>query len=372
MAKILIFSDLHIHPHKRQTDRLDDCLEALEWIFQTAIDRNIETIVCAGDLFHDRQKIDVLTYQKTFELFEKYLCNPAKAGPPFSIHLLLGNHDMFHYQRWDVTAVTPLRRLPGVSIIDRPCKFKLFPNGDEHEDIEVGFLPYTKDPIDDLKSIEQPDGHKVMFAHIAVDNALWNVRAQTRAEVSVEHDGDMVKVSDDIFKDWDQTFLGHYHAQQKLDHNVEYIGSPLQLDFGEAFQHKHIIIYDTETHEKEYIRNTFSPQHFIIPSEDVSKYDLNKNFIRIEVSADMLETEVIDLRRSIVEGTSPTTLEIIPSKKVKDEGHIIDDAKAILFKQDEMVQHYIDEVEKNQGLEELKKDSLIAVGEEIIHSDEDK
>jgi DNA repair exonuclease SbcCD nuclease subunit len=361
MAKILIFSDLHIHPHKRSTDRMEDCLKSLEWIFETAIDRDIKTIVCAGDLFHDRQKIDVLTYQRTFEVFEKYLCRDEL---PFYVHLLLGNHDMFHYQRWDVTSVTPLRQLPGVTVVDRPSKVKL-----GGSDVEVGFLPYSKDPIDDLKTIDKPNGHKLLFAHIAVDNAIWNVRAQTRSEVSVEHDGDMVKVSDEIFREWDQTFLGHYHAEQKLNYNVEYIGSPLQLDFGEAFQHKHIIVYDTETHEKEYIRNTFSPQHFIIPASDVSKYDLKNNFVRIEVE-DMAETEVIDLRRTIVENTDVGSLEILPAKKIKDEGHIIDDAKAILLKQDEMLQQYVDEVDKNQTLDGLDKDQLIAVGESIINSDD--
>ena len=46
-----------------------------------------------------------------------------------------------------------------------------------------------------------------------------------RAEVSVEHDGDMKVVDANIFEAWNEVFLGHYHAQQRLSDNVEYIGS---------------------------------------------------------------------------------------------------------------------------------------------------
>ena len=64
--KILIFSDIHIHPHKKSAERLNHCLEALDWAFDTAKSKGIDKIIFLGDLFHDRQKIDVLAYQKAF------------------------------------------------------------------------------------------------------------------------------------------------------------------------------------------------------------------------------------------------------------------------------------------------------------------
>ena len=56
--------------------------------------------------------------------------------------------------------------------------------------------------------------------------------------------------------------------------NVEYIGSPLQLSFGEAFQEKHLIIFDQDKKECEYILNDFSPKHLIIKSEDTVTFAL--------------------------------------------------------------------------------------------------
>ena len=170
-------------------ERLQDCLDVQEWVFETAIEREIEELVFCGDLFHERQMIDVYTYQKTFNLFEKYLGKNA----PFKTTLLLGNHDLWHLERWDVSSVSPLRALDAVRIIDKPGQYEFI------EDCPFSFLPYTHDPIKDLKSVEkQIDWRKrykkILFGHVAIDGALWNIKYGTKAEVAIEHDGEMTLV----------------------------------------------------------------------------------------------------------------------------------------------------------------------------------
>lgn len=356
--KVLLFSDIHIHPHKRSTDRLEDCLKALDWVFRTACDREIPHIIFAGDLFHDRQKIDVLTYQKTFEVFEKYFCNSL-----MQIHLLLGNHDLWNFQKWDVSSVHPLRNIDGISIIDKPTTRTIggYP---------IAFLPYTHDPIKDLEIVEkewaewikaEPNAKykKILIGHVAVDGALWNLRFGTTSEVNIEHDGDMTKVGPEIFNAWDRVFLGHYHAEQMLNHKVEYLGSPLQLSFGEAFQKKHIAIYDLATGEIEYIENTFSPKHYIINQSEVDKYDLSNNFVRIEVD-DLSSADAVDLRKDLIENKKVGSLEI--KQAPKQETHVVKDAKAILYKEDEMIDRYIEEQVDLDGLDKKK---LIDIGRNI-------
>lgn len=379
--KALLFADAHIHPHKRSTERLDDCVKALEWVFQTAIDRKIETILFLGDLFHDRQKIDVLTYQRTFEVFEKYLCKMGKEvehfesshyAPPFEIFLLLGNHDLFHYQKWDISSVNPLRQLPGVVVVDRPCALRIGGNSDGHL---VGFLPYTHDPIEDLKTVEKDwkehsnstdkKRKRVLCGHCAVDGAVWNIRAGTMSEVNIEHDGDMIRVGPEVFDEWNRTFLGHYHAEQKLNKKVEYIGSPLELSFGEAFQKKHILIYDFDTQESEYVNNNFSPKHLIVKQDELDHYKLEGNFVRVEVD-DITSKDVVDLRRELVEKVG--TLEI--KQAAKNEEHVVLEAKAILYKEDEMLEKYLNQVEipevgEGDKKKPLDKNVLLEIGKQI-------
>jgi DNA repair exonuclease SbcCD nuclease subunit len=360
--EILVFSDLHIHPHKRSAERLDHCLEALDWVFNTASERKIRNIVFLGDLFHDRQKIDVLTYQKTFEIFEKHLC-----GNDLNVNLLLGNHDLWHYEKLDVSSVNPLRNLPGIRIINEPCVKEI---SDGSEDFFMGFLPYTHNPIEDLKTVEKewdkivPKGQKkVLGGHISVDGAVWNVKYNTMSEVTIEHDGDMVRVGPNIFKKWDKVFLGHYHAEQKLDEKVEYVGSPLQLSFGEAFQKKHVIVFETDSGESEYIENTFSPKHYILTQDQIEEYDLEGQFVRLEVD-DIASREISEVRQRLVESSKVSSLEIKQTQRKED--HVVKDAKAILYKEEEMLERYVDQA----NVENLDKVKLIKIGSDICQQSE--
>lgn len=355
--QVLIFSDIHIHAHKKSLERAEDCIRALEWVFDTAEENKIRNLIFLGDLFHERQKIDVLTYQKTFEVLEKRLESKEK-----NIFLLLGNHDLWHYQKADISSVNPLRSLPGVDVISEPCVREIREGDDS---FFFGFLPYTHDPIKDLKKVEDEwiakansKQRKIMGGHISVDGALWNVKYNTVSDVAVEHDGDMIKVGPEIFANWDKVFLGHYHAEQKLNESVEYVGSPLQLSFGEAFQKKHVIILDSKTGQQKYIENLFSPKHYILRESELGNYDLKGQFVRLEVE-DISDGQLNEIRQDLVENSKVSTLEIKQFSK-RDE-HEIKDAKAILYKEEEMLERYVEQTNVNG----LDKESLLKIGSEI-------
>ena len=357
MSKVLIFTDSHVHPHKSSQDRLKDCLNALEWVFKTATEKNVSNILFIGDLFHERQKIDVLTYQRTFELFEKYICEDLP------IHLLLGNHDLWHCDKWDISSVFPLRTIPGVRVVDRPCTIKIAGH-------PISFLPYTHDPAGDLAKIENNSKWKILLGHVAINGSVLNTMHGTRAEVSIEHDGDMVKVDPDIFIGWNQVFLGHYHAQQKMREFpfVEYVGSPLQLSFGEAFQDKHIIILDLETHKKEYIVNDFSPKHLIIHQRDLHKHDLAGNFVRVMVD-DLSKSDVAELSHDIVSGTKLGSLQITQVEAPEEDNeNLIVEAKEILARKSDMLQNYLELEAKRGNVQESEKKKLFEVGTLICQS----
>jgi len=357
--KTLIFTDLHIHPHKKSTERLEDCLKALSWVFESARKRKIPNIIFLGDLFHDRQKIDVLAYQKTFEIMEDNLCDGRT-----NLYLLLGNHDLWHYQRLDVSSVNPLRNLPGVTVISEPCVKEI---SDGTEDFRMAFIPYTHSPQEDIKKVEKEwrssarEGDKmVLGGHIAIDGAVWNLKHNTLSEVTVEHEGDMVRVGPEIFKKWDRVFLGHYHAAQKLNDRVEYIGSPLQLSFGEASQQKHLAIYDTTEDSIEYLVNDFSPRHIILGEDEIEGANLKGNFVRLEVE-DITDRRMSELRQSLVECVGVGALEI--KQRQKDESHVIDDAKSILSDEDKMIERYVEQA----APEGLDKETLIKIGTQICN-----
>lgn len=352
MGKVLLFSDIHIHPHKRRQDRLEDCLYVLDWVFSVAKDRGVKSVLFGGDLFHDRQKIDVYTYQRTFEIFSKWLPNND-----FKVYLVLGNHDLWFNEQTSISSVMPFSSIPNIVIVDKPTRMKI--EGDYWD-----LIPFTHDPIKAMDILSEQEGEfEYCLGHLAVDGAV--LHGSSISDVSIEHDGEMVKVSPGMFKNYKKVFLGHYHAHQRLEPNVEYIGSPLQLSFGEAFQQKHIIEFDGKTQNEDYIINEFSPRHLVISPSDVDKHDLNKNFVRIVVD-DLSATDLIDMRKDISKDKMIGSLEIRQQKKRIDKT-VIDEAKSIMLREDDMIQQYVDLV----GANGLDKDRLIEVGKMICQKELD-
>ena len=233
-------------------------------------------------------------------------------------------------------------------------------------------MPYTHNPIDDIKHVEKAwkekapkSQKKFLGGHISVDGAVWNVRHKTTAEVAIEHEGDMVRVGPEIFKKWDKVFLGHYHAEQKLSDNVEYVGSPLQLSFGEAFQKKHVIVFDTVKETSEYIENSFSPRHFIIKESEIEQYPLEGNFVRLEVE-DITSRHMPEIRQQLVECSKVSSLEIKQIQKKED--HVVKDAKAILYKEEEMLEKYVEQA----SVEDMDKKLLLKIGSAICQQSDEQ
>jgi len=348
MGHVLLFSDIHIYPHKRKVERLEDCLKALAWVFEVARERNIEDIIFGGDLLHDRQRIDTFTYMRTWEILKENMRDGLR------LWLLLGNHDLWFAQKWSVSSVHPFSALPGVTVIDKTCRLKI---AGTHFD----FIPYTHDPVAALEELKKLPGTALYaVGHIAMHGAMMN--AQHQSDVVIEHDGDMVIVDPKIFKDYDRVFLGHYHGAQQLTDNVEYIGSTLQLTFGEAFQKKHIIDFDPKTNRREYIENTFSPKHFYLKPDQLDKYDLDNNFV-ILLTDDISAADLTQMRSELMKEHQLGSLQIRQGHK-KDDGDdtTIQDAKAILFKEDEMLERYMKEVPP----ENLEAAACLVWGKRII------
>jgi len=361
MSKVLIFSDLHLHNHKDRINRLPNCLDVLEWVFKQAAQNDCDYIFFLGDLFHERAKIDVLNYLSTFEMFMDHMLEEIDNREMF---LLVGNHDMYHKERWDVNSVKPLTGIPNVHIVQVPLSLHLGGR-------KIDWLPHTENPIKELDKLKEEEGAgDLLLGHIAVNGAITNIFYGTKADVIVEYDNDMVPVDVEIFDDWGTTILGHYHGAQKLTDKVEYIGSPLQLSFGEAFQKKHIIVLDLETMEKKYIVNDFSPEHLIVSQQDIENdaYDLDGKFVRLAVD-NLGHKDVVDLQRKIAAEHKPLSLDTKKkdTRKTEEEDTVaLENVQASLGNIQEMMKGYV----KDRGVpDDLKEERLIETGMKCLDKD---
>jgi DNA repair exonuclease SbcCD nuclease subunit len=356
MGKFILFSDIHIHPHKKSAQRLQDCLKALEWVFETAKARNVDAIMFGGDLMHDRQKIDTFTYYSTYKVLEKY------AKEKFKVYLVVGNHDMWFSNSREVSSVMPFDAIENIEVISKTCS-KVIAGMNWH------FLPYCHDPIKELKTVAYGCEEAYLLGHISVDGAKLNT-AGSLAEVVIEHDNDMVKVKSDIFGCYKRAFFGHYHCQQRLDEKkkIEYIGSPLQLTFGEAGDQKHIIFVDSNSDTIEYIVNDFSPVHLkLSPSEcaKLSPEEISKNFICL-VTDETCDTNEAKKELQKLVDSGAASVQIKKEHQKMDE-HSIKDAKALFEDESKILERYVQQVESSS----LDKNKLIEIGHRIMRYEGD-
>lgn len=358
MAKALLFSDVHVHAHKDSVDRLQDCLDVLNWVFEESKKHNCEYIFFLGDLFHERAKIDVKNYLKTFEVFMKHMIqNTANQD----MYLLVGNHDMYHKERWDINSVKPLSAIPRVHIVETPQQIILGGR-------KIDWMPHTDNPVKELNDLKERNNGAgdILLGHMAVHGALLNLSYGTKADVIVEHDNDMVPVDASIFSDWLMTFLGHYHGAQKITDSAEFVGSPLQLNFGESFQDKHIIILDLETLEKTYIQNNFSPKHFLVTPRDIQdeNYKLDSNFVRVTVENNMTHKEKIDLKKQLYQNHSFLTLDIkTEEKKIENHEEAMETAQLVMLNIQDFLKEYMIEKGVPEG---ISPERLLAIGNRCL------
>ena len=114
--KLAVFTDLHLgiksDDHKWHK-------VALEWA-DSMIDKlskeGIDNIVFLGDFFHNRSTISVDTLNVTSRFLDKF--------KNFTLHMILGNHDLYYDKIYDVSAVNIFDGYPNIRVYKTPTHVK--------------------------------------------------------------------------------------------------------------------------------------------------------------------------------------------------------------------------------------------------------
>lgn len=253
MNKIAIIADLHIGINKDSEVFHEIHLQYAKWLKSQLESRNIKTLVIAGDFFHDRTKISL----PTLDVGHKFLDILSQ----YEIYIGSGNHDSYHLDNSTVTSLSMFKNRNNVTVIDTKIqhfdKFSIMPWGIKKEDI--------------------PDNINVLFCHIdAVSFEMSKGKISTHG----------FKISE-LMSKASLVMSGHFHKQQHRIYNGKsfyYVGSPMQLSFGESGDKKYFHIVDLDTLCVERIENTVSPKFKYIRTE-ADLTDIKGNFISV-VSTD--------------------------------------------------------------------------------------
>jgi len=239
--KILAFSDLHSHNYAQHSHRLGnglnsrfrDCLNIMEQARSIALDKKVDLIVFAGDLYESRTNLPVEVFCET----HRAMRHLATAAP---IHFLLGNHDLWA-KGGTVTAVEALRDIDNLRLIGSPETVYGDPNKEGRRPA-IHYIPHRADPDQLLVDLEAVPGCDLLFLHQTFSEATIGPadhkiqRSPSMSSIPIGRIGAVIS--------------GDIHKKQTLPaHCFNYLGSPLQLNFGERGEEKSFLLIDTDKWE---------------------------------------------------------------------------------------------------------------------------
>lgn len=241
-CKIAVFSDLHLGVHVNSPTWHEISLEWAKWFANDLLDRDIKTVVFCGDFFHNRSEITVNTLHHASTILELFR--------NFNIIMIAGNHDSFYKHNSTINSIKIFNGHKNITVIDEPTVAKL-------SNKSAFFSPWGTD----IENISECD---IVFGHFEIESFKMNAH----------------KICDHGFKTTDLLekakliISGHFHLREERHYDrgkILYVGSPFELDFGDAGTTKGYYILDTNDLTYEFIENTVSPKHQKISLSEIMK-----------------------------------------------------------------------------------------------------
>lgn len=362
--QILLRADTHCHPHAGSSKRAIDCLQALQWSYQTALDRGCKWVVDLGDVFHERHHIDTWTYVEVYKM--------AKAFKERGVNTLfvLGNHDMYFRDSTGHNAIMAFESMFRV-VVD-PTVVDLCGR-------PFDCFPYVeKNPQRVLEQVFPDKRSDVLFFHAAFDGAVMSSASGMRRKKGSgtnAHDMHEDEVAESIdpngLTGWKFAWGGHYHLPQVFSEtpcHAEYVGSLLQHNRGETGERKRVVLMDVDTLATQDIYNTESPVFLKIDGDaplDIPS-DVNVAKARIYVyTADLGSAQVSETCRTLRKmGALQVLIEpkdvAIIDREVQTQG--IRGAASMITDGDSMIRRFV----KMQAPADLETSRLVGVGQKIM------
>jgi len=203
-------------------------------ILKTIQKHNIKELDILGDIFDSPEATDSFVLQEVNENFFKPL---QRLG--VKTKLIVGNHDNYFKDSHTHSI------LKGINLDEKYFQIIDSVIVEERNGLTYGYVPYV---FNELPACDY------LFGHFDIKNFKLN-------KFSISKKG--LEAKD--FARYKRVFSGHYHISQSFL-NIDFLGSPWQMDFGDFGNKKFVYILKDGVVEK--IENKTSPRHvFVIYNE---------------------------------------------------------------------------------------------------------
>jgi len=231
-SEICVISDLHIGVHQSSHIWHKIVVDFAEWLKIQLHQQGIRDIVIAGDCWHDRNEVSVLTMHIATQFF--------KILGEFNIIILVGNHDAYYKDRADVNSIDIFNGWGNIHIINEITTIKAFDN-------TITFVPWSAK----LNDIPLSD---LIFGHFEIASFKMSKNKICASGIN----------SMELIEKAPLIMTGHFHFRDERNFQngtILYTGSPYELDWSDSGTTKGIHTLDLKTLKYNFIPNHISPKH---------------------------------------------------------------------------------------------------------------
>ena len=234
-------SDLHLGKSLHNFSLIEDQDYILEQIAGILLEKKVDVLIIAGDVYDKN-----VAPEAGIRVLRKFLGRLVEAK--IKVMIISGNHDSAERLTFGGEFMTD----KGI-YFSKPYDGKIEPVvvTDEYGPVNFYLLPFVKPLIvqhyfEDEEINSWDAAVRCAVEHMNINTserniiiAHQNIMSAERCESEEVYIGGQDAVSDEIFKNFDYTALGHIHRQQKIGkHNVMFSGTPLKYSTSEFDQEK--------------------------------------------------------------------------------------------------------------------------------------
>ena len=218
--KTVMFTDIHLGLKGNSQEHNKMCLEFVDWMITEAKEFGAETCMFLGDLFHQRNSINVLTFDYGIKLMEKLSENFKQ------VIMIVGNHDLFYRSSRNVHSIGFAKKYNNINVVDEITKI-----GD------CLFLPFLVK--DEYKELDLSNT-KYVFGHLELPGYMLNNMIEMP---------DHGRETQDMFNSCQYVFSGHFHKRQvkvlQSKTEIHYIGNTFPHNFSDSWDdNRGIVLFE--------------------------------------------------------------------------------------------------------------------------------
>jgi len=275
--KFLFTADIHLSRYAQDKvesetnlpERLHSIKETLYSMGEYCYDNDIGLFIIGGDVMHNKSIIYSLAQDLMLGFFEQY--------EDLEFYVIDGNHDL---SGKGADAISSLRSLHSVDNVDWVNRT---PTGGQ----DLCLIPYSYDVVNQVKQHKR----KILISHFGLNEGMLNSGISIQSDISLN----------DLIGKYELVLLGHYHKPQEIirdDIRLYYVGSPIQLDWGEKGDEKRFLVVDTDTMDVQSIPTQGYRKHIELEINESNKTEILDEAERQKQSGNyvkLIKTEAVEI-----------------------------------------------------------------------------